>query len=190
MRFLKIFLLIFVCYSSVLAADDNTVLPDADTLIDRQQKIRFACAKNKDGFIEKISELHLPSITVPTLATIPPVAALGRVIPQSYFTTSDIRIVDYCIQRAIHHGLQPDHGGGDPQYATVRKGAPNSVIIRCNLRDSGDLLPYFPAIGGFGMNVIPDATHPVGGLTDWIQVVIQKKSAGWELASAYPVHYN
>ena len=40
------------------------------------------------------------------------------------------------------------------------------------------------------MNVLPDATHPGGGLTDSIRVVIQKRATGWEIASAYPFDYN
>lgn len=199
MKLLKVFCLLFVCYSAVLAVDDNTLLPAADTLVNRQQKVQFALAKNKDDLISKISNIHLPSMGIPTLEIIRPSTVPGRLNPQSYFNTSDMKIVDYYISRAIYHALQnPLHGQNDPQHATVRKGSDNSVIIKCNLRVSGDLLPYFQQgqTDGIGRNMTPDAHHPLdanhtnGWLTDWIQVVVQKRTNGWEIGSAYPVGYN
>lgn len=201
MKFLKVFCLLFVCYSAVLAAavDDNTLLPVVSTLADRQQKIQFAFAKNRDAFITKTVNIHSPTVLVPTLELIPPAAAPGRLIPQSYFNTSDIKIVDYYVRRVIHYALQaPAAGQGNPQNVTVTQRSQNNIIIKCNLRASGDLLPYFQQgeTDGIGRNMIPDINHPMdahhrnGWLTDWIQVAVQKKLNGWEISTAYPVDYN
>lgn len=196
MRFLKILLLLIsVCYSAVFAVDNNTNLPNQHTLNDRQQKIMFARAKNQNDFIQHVSDLHLASINVPNLNINHPIMQQGHPI-QSYFQTSDMKIVHHYIQRVIHHALQPDQGNGHPQHAIVTTRAPNIITIECNLRNSGDMPPYFTqqpiaGIGGFGMNVLPDAAHPNGGLTDSVLVVIQRTNlGGWKFRTAYPVGYN
>jgi hypothetical protein len=189
MKILKYFVFSLIYFSSVFGVDDNTLLPTPDTLATRQQKIQFALAKSKHAFITKISQLHIASTDIPSLQTSPP-SALGRVIPQTYFNTSDMRIVNYYIEKILHYSLQPDSGTGNPPHVTVESKALNAITVKCNLRTSGDLVGYFESIGGIGYNPIPDAGHPTGGLTDWVLVVIQKKKLGWEIASAYPVDYN
>lgn len=189
MKVLKYFVFSLIYFSSVFGVDDNTLLPTPDTLADRQQKIQFALAKNKDAFITKISQLHIASTGIPSLQLIPP-SAFGRVIPQAYFNTSDMLIVSYYIEKTLQYSLQPDSGTGNPPHVTFESRAPNVITVKCNLRTSGDLVGYFSSVGGIGYNPIPDAAHPIGGLTDWVLVVIQKKKLGWELASAYPVDYN
>lgn len=189
MKILKYFLFSFIYFSSVFGVDDNTVLPTPDTLVMRQQKIRFAIAKNKDDFISKLSVLHIALIYIPSLQILPP-SISGRLIPQTYFNTSDMRIVSYYIEKILQYSLQPDSGTGNPPHVTVESRAPNAITVKCNLRTSGDLVGYFESIGGIGYNPIPDLTHPRDGLTDWVLVAIQKKKSGWEIASAYPVGYN
>ena len=189
MKILKYFVFSLIYFSSVFGVDDNTLLPTPDTLAMRQQKIQFAIAKNKDEYIKKLSVLHIASTDIPSLQIIPP-STFGRVIPQTYFNTSDMRIVSYYIEKILQYSLQPDPGTGNPSRVTVESRATNAITIKCNLRTSGDLVGYFESIGGIGYNPLPDAAHPTGGLTDWVLVVIQKKKSGWEIASAYPVDYN
>ncbi len=191
MKILKYFVFSLIYFSSVFGVDDNTPLPNdlqTHTLVMRQQKIQFARAKNKDGLINKLSQLHIASSTaIPSLQTIPPIFANS----QSYFNTPDMRIVYYYIEKILQYSLQPDSGTGNPPHVTVESRASNAITIKCNLRTSGDLVGYFESIGGIGYNPMPDATHPAGGLTDWVLVAIQLKGkTGWAIASAYPVDYN
>lgn len=192
MKILKYFVFSLICFSSVFGVDDNTLLPNdltTHTLAMRQQKIQFAIAADKDELITKLSQVHIASTDIPSLQISPP-SALGRLIPQTYFNTSDMRIVNYYIEKILQYSLQPDSGTGNPPHVTVESKAPNAITVKCNLRTSGDLVGYFESIGGIGYNPLPDAAHPNGGLTDWVLVAIRKKTLGWEVASAYPVDYN
>lgn len=154
MKILKYFVFSLIYFSSVFGVDDNTVLPTPDTLAMRQQKIQFAMAKSKDDYINKLSVLHIASTGIPSLQIIPP-STFGRPIPQTYFNTSDMRIVSYYIDKILQYSLQPNSGTGNPQHVTVESRAPNAITIKCNLRTSGDLVGYFESIGGIGSDIIP-----------------------------------
>lgn len=183
MIFLNIFVLFFLSFTNVFSTDDNTLLPSHSTLQDKQQKIRFALAKNRGSFNKKISDLHLSSIDAPTLIINPPSTPLGRTTPQSYFNTSDMRIVNYYFEKIIGYALE------NPPRAVVTTTSLNNIIIECDLGASGDLPQYFLQ-PGFGKNVMPDPTHPQGGFTNTVRMVVQKKASGWEFASCYPFGYN
>ncbi len=176
--------LFFIILNSIVFSAGN--LPDVDTLNDRQARLIIADAEQKEDLILHVNDIHVATVDIPSLDIVAPLLAPGRPSPQSYFNTSDMKVVCYYIHRAIFHAIQDPL----PVHTIVQKKAANQIVIKCDLLLSGDLSLHFQQIGGIGWNAIPDAAHLVGGLTNSIQVVATRKNGIWGFRTAYPIDYN